>query len=148
MTTTRRAIAKGAWTAFLVLFAARAIACTPICDLSSQPGLPSSALPATAAQALAPHGAHDALTYRRPSPADQPPHNGDEQICEEPAYLSTQPISLSTIKGLPTVDAIPWLHAWHAKWKPALVATKAFLPRLAHPPPPRSPLDMSPRLRI
>ncbi len=140
----RRALARSAWTAFLVLFAARAIACTPLCDLTDEHRAPSSASPATATHALAPHGAHDALKDQQASPADLPSHNADDQVCEEPAYISTQSVSASTFQ----VDAIPSSHAPALDWKLARVATNAFLPRLAHPPPPRSPLDISPRLRI
>lgn len=141
-------LARSAWALFLVLFAARAIACTSLCNLSGEHGVPSGASPATASLAFAPHEVHDSLKDQQPSPAEQPPHHGDDRVCDEPAYLSTQVISLSIIKWSSTVDALPAPHAPARDWKPALVATKAYLQRLAHPPPPRSPLDISPRLRI
>ena len=33
-------------------------------------------------------------------------------------------------------------------WKPVIAVVSVAPPQLAHPPPPRAPLDISPRLRI
>ncbi|MEQ1803845.1 MAG: hypothetical protein ABL900_00560 [Burkholderiaceae bacterium] len=63
--------------------------------------------------------------------------------------MSSQTVSSSASKWSPAVDAMAWLHAPVRDSQLTLVASKAFAPRFARPPPTRhSLLDISPRLRI
>lgn len=141
-------LARIAWTVVLVLFAARAIACTSLCNLSGEPAGSSSASPATASLAFARHEGHDSLEERQALPAEQPSHHGDDRVCDEPANPSAQAVSVSAGKGSPAIDALPAPRAPARDWRPSLVAMNAFLPQWVHPPPLRSLLDISPRLRI
>ena len=149
MTAWKRGVARGAWTAFLGLFAAWTVAGTSLCGLhgarESQPG--GSSADAVHVQAQAPHGVA-AGKLESTSPTAQSPHDGDDQVCEELVYLTSELASPSTIERSLTVDWIPWSQAPASDWKVAVVAVSVSPPQLAHPPPSRSPLDISPRLRI
>jgi hypothetical protein len=81
-------------------------------------------------------------------PAQPPSHDGEEIACEEPVYLTGQPLVLSTIKCSLSIDAISWSYAPARDWKTALLAKSVPPRQSARPPPSFSPLDLSPRLRI
>jgi hypothetical protein len=146
MTARKRGLARCAWTAFLVLFATWAIAGASLCELHRAYGPVASRASAVQTQAL--HGVIEANKRESESPTNQPSHERDDNVCEAPVYLSSEPASPSTIKRLLTVDAIPWSHAPAHNWAPAVVMASASPPQWVYPPPSRSPLDISPRLRI
>jgi len=149
MTTWRRGLARGAWIAFLVLFAAWVIAGTSLCEWYGEREPPPGASHAVATHAQAPHGLVAGLKHVGASPMGQASHDRGDQVCEELAYLPGGAQALpSTIKRSLTVDAIPWSHAPARNWAPAVVMASASPPQWVHPPPSRSPLDISPRLRI
>ena len=141
-------MARSAWTVFLVLFAARAIAGTALCELYGEHEPLPGALHANAMDTQAPHGVADARKHESPTPADQPSHDRDEHVCEESVYLAGEPPALSAVKWSLAVDAVPWSHAPARDWKPAAVPMSVAPSQLAHPPPSRSPLDISSRLHI
>jgi len=146
MTAWKRGLARSAWTAFLVLFAVRAIAGAVLCELYGEH--PPAASAGTAMQTQAPHGVVDARKHANPPPADQPSHDRDNPVCEEPVYLTGEAAPLSAIKWPMTGDSIPWSHAPARDWNPAVAMVSFPPPQVAHPPLSRSPLDISPRLRI
>lgn len=143
MATWRRTLARSAWTAFLVLFAVRAIAGVVMCEFYGGFGAPTGA---SHANELRPHAPQ--RTDEQASPAQQPSSDGNEIACEEPVYLTGQPLVLSTIKCSLSIDAISWSYAPARDWKTALLAKSVRPRQSARPPPSFSPLDILPRLRI
>ena len=143
MTTWRNKLARSAWAAFLLLFAIRAIAGTALCQSYGDHRAPQSAPNATEARAHIHHATHE-----HASRSEQPSDDRQDHVCEEPAYLIGDPVLLSPIKVSLTADAMPWLHAPGRDWKLVLEVVSVPPPPLAHPPPSRAPLDISPRLRI
>ncbi|MBI2750561.1 MAG: hypothetical protein HYX43_14895 [Burkholderiales bacterium] len=132
-----------------MLFAVRAIAGTALCELYGEHPLPPGAQHAAEAHAHAAH-AHGALgspTHENHSPSEQPSHDRDDHVCEEPVYLSGEPASLSALKGSLTVHAFPSSYAPARDWTPVVVAMSVAPTQLAHPPPFCTRLDISSRLR-
>lgn len=147
MTIWKRRLTRSAWTAFLVLFAVRAVAGTALCQLYGQHEFPPS--PSHAAVVHAPPTVvPDDCRYQSAFPTDQPSHDRDGHVCEESVYLNNDPASLSVNKWPLPFDAIPWSHAPAHHWKPVVVVVSVAPQQPADDPPPRSPLDISPRLRI
>jgi hypothetical protein len=143
MGTWRRTLARSAWTAFLVLFAARAIAGTAVCGFYGGFGVTTGA---AHANELRSHAAQS--THEHASPAQPQSHDGEEIACEEPVYLSGKPLLRSTTNCSLSIDAISWSYA-PAHGCRTTLSEKSVLPRQsAQPPPTVSPLDLSPRLRI
>lgn len=143
MATWRSKVARSAWTAFLVLFAVRAIAGTALCEIYGEHGAPPVAPYATEARVHAPHEAREHASRTK-----QPSNESKEHICDEPVYLTGEAATPSVVKGWLTTDAMPWSHAPAQAWKPVIAVVRVAPPQLAHPPPSRAPLDISPRLRI
>jgi hypothetical protein len=146
MATWRSKLARSAWTALLLLLAVRAIAGTALCDIYGEHRAPPVSPGPTQARVHAPQGAHEA--HKHASRTEQPSNDSKEHICEEPASLTGGPAFLSAIKRSLTVDAIPWSHAPARDWEPVIAVVSVAPPQLAHPPPSRAPLDISPRLRL
>jgi hypothetical protein len=143
MAARRRTLARIAWTAFLLLFAVRAIAGTAVCEFYGGFGAPTGAQHANDVRSHAPQ-----QTYERALPAQQPSSDGDEIACEEPVYLTGQPLVLPTIKCSPAIDAISWSYALTRDCKTTPSVESVSPRQSARPPPSFSPLDLSPRLRI
>ena len=149
MTAWRHVLARSAWTAFLLLFAVRAIAGTALCELYGEHPVPPSAWHAAEAHGHAAHahGPRGDSTHEHHSPSEQPSHDRDDHVCEESVYLSGKPASFSTLKGLLAVHAISTSFAPARDWTPVAVAMGAAPTQLAHPPPSCTRLDISSRLR-
>ena len=147
MTAWNRGLAKSAWIAFVVLFAVRAIAGTTLCELYGEHSAPPGALHSVEPSGHALHGTADMRTPEHPTPAEQPSHDRDGHVCEEPVYVSGELASLSTLKGSPTVHAIPSPHAPARDWTPVVAAMSVAPAQLAHPPPSCTRLDISSRVR-
>jgi len=142
----RRTLARSAWAAFLVLFAARAIAGMAVCEFYGGFGAPTGAQHANEFRSHA-----QQRTDERALPAEQPSHDGGDIACEEPVYLSAlsgQPLVLSSVKCSLTSDAIAWSYAPARDQMTAASAKRVWSRQPARPPPSFSPLDLSPRLRI
>jgi len=148
MTAWKRGLARGAWIAFLILFAAWVIAGTSLCEWYGEREPLPGASHAMAMHAQAPHGLVVALKHVVAAPMGQASHDRGDQVCEELAYLPGAQALPSAIKRPLTVDAAPWSHAPARDWTPAVAAASVSPPQWVHPPPSRSPLDISPRLRI
>lgn len=149
MTAWRHVLARSAWTAFLLLFAVRAIAGTALCELYGEHPVPPGAQHAAEAHAHAAH-AHSARgspAHEHRSPSEQPSHDRDDHVCEEPVYLSGEPASFSALKGLLAVHAISTSYAPAHDWTPVVMAMSVAPTQLAHPPPSGTRLDISSRLR-
>lgn len=147
MTIGKRRLARSAWTAFLVLFAVRAIAGTALCQWYGQHEFPAGASHAAVVHAPS-TVAPDECRHQGAFPTDQPSHDRDGHVCEESVYLNNDPASLSVSKLPLPFDAMPWSHAPARDWKPVAVVVSVAPQQPADAPPPRSPLDISPRLRI
>lgn len=148
MTAWQQVLTRGAWTAFLVLFAVRAVAGTALCELYGEHPVPPGAQHAAEAHAHAAH-AHGAIgfpTHENHSPSEQPSNDRDDHVCEEPVYLSGEPASLSALKESLTVHAISSSYAPVRDWTPIVVAMSVAPTQLAHPPPSCTRLDISSRL--
>ena len=148
MTAWRHGLARSAWAAFLVLFAVRAIAGAALCELYGEHSVPPGAQHVAEAHAHAAyaHGARGSPTHENHSPSEQPSHDRDDHVCEEPVYLNGERASLSTVKGSLTVHAIPSSLAPARDWAPVVVAMSVAPTQLAHPPPSCTRLDVSSRL--
>ncbi|OUM00430.1 hypothetical protein [Variovorax sp. JS1663] len=144
MATWRSKLARSAWTAFLLLFAVRAIAGTALCEIYG--GHRAPPVSPDASFIHAPQEAHQA--HKHALRTEQPSNDSKGHVCEEPAPLTGGPTFLSAIKWSLTVDAIAWSHAPGRNWEPVVAMVSVAPPQLAHPPPPRAPLDIAPRLRI
>ena len=149
MTAWRNVLARSAWTAFLLLFAVRAIAGTALCELYGEHPVPAGAQHAAEAHAHAAHahGVRGDPAHEHHSPSEQPSHDRDGHVCEEPVYLSGEPASFSALKGLPAVHATSSSFAPARDWIPVAVAMSVAPTQLAHPPPSSTRLDISSRLR-
>lgn len=148
MTAWRHVLARSAWTAFLVLFAVRAIAGTALCELYGEHRVPPGAQLAaeTHAHPALAHGARGSQTHENHSPSEQPSHDRDDHVCEEPVYLSGEPASLSTVRGSLPVHPISSSCASARDWTPVVVAMSVPPTPMAHPPPSYTRLDISSRL--
>lgn len=144
----RHVLARSAWTAFLVLFAVRAIAGTALCELYGEHRVPPGAQHAAEAHAHAAHahGARGSQTPENHSPSEQPSHDRNDHACEEPVYLSGEPASLSAVRGSLAVHPISSSYAPAHDWTPVVVAMSVPPTPLAHPPPSCIRLDISSRL--
>jgi hypothetical protein len=146
MATWRSKLARSAWTAFLLLFAVRAIAGTALCEIHGEHRARPVSPDATQARVHAPQGGHEA--HKHASRTEHPSNDSKEHVCEEPTSLTGGPPFLSAIKCSLTVDAIPWSHAPARDWEPVIAKVIVAPAQLTHPPSSRAPLDISPRLRI
>lgn len=151
MTAWKRPIARSAWTAFLVLFVVRAVAGPALCEFIGKQGVVAAGL-AQATAVLAP--VTPAATQVKASEQDAPvhqrsDHGSDHVVCEDTVLGSVEPQSLTTTKGSLKVDLAPGWPTLAVDWKPVAVAAHATPHQwLAQPPPSRSPLDTSARLRL
>ena len=175
MTTWKRGLARSAWTAFLVLFAAQAVAGRAQCELYGDHGAPPAAWQAVESDGHLLHGVSGVRSHERPqaddirrpppeevketwggpalprevsSPAQQPSQDGAGHACEEPVYLTGEQTSPSPVKSSLAGDPLRWSQPPARDWRPAAVALIFPLPQMAHPPPSRAPLCISSRLRI
>lgn len=131
-----------------MLFVFGAVAGAALCDLNVERNAPAGASHAMGSSGSAPKLAEDAQTLIAQGQAHLPSDDRDEHACEEPAYLTGEPAALSTLERSPKVDAIAGSYAPAGDWTPAVAATNGPHPRSMHPPSPRTPLDIAPRLRI
>ena len=148
MTVWRRAMARGAWTAFLMLFVFRAVAGAALCDLNVAHKVPAGVSHAMGSSGITPKLADAAQAFKTQGQSHAPSNDRDEHACEEPAYLTGEPATLSTLERSPKVDAIACSYAPAGDWTLAVAATNGPHRRSTHPPTPRTPLDIAPRLRI
>lgn len=143
----RSKLARNAWAAFLLVFAIRAVAGVALCEMYGEHRVP----PGTAhivvqehdeqiAPAMHGHGHH--------SSDEAPSNDRSDHACEEPVYLTGGLASASVIKWSMAMDAMACCDAPIATFRPLVVDTSVARGQLAHPPPSRAPLDISPRLRI
>jgi hypothetical protein len=144
----RSAVAKNAWVAFLLLFAFRAIAGTALCELYGEHTVPPGLAHSIEERSHAPSTAIGMHATQGVSPAEQPSHDGADQVCDEPKFLTSESTSPPITKSLQALDLNSCLHSRAQDLGPEVLPIGVPKLRLEHPPPSLPPLDVSPRLRI
>lgn len=141
---------KGAWTAFLVQFVVRAVAGPALCEIIGEHGVAAVLAQATAVRASMMPAAAQAKASEQDAPGHQRSDPGpDDVVCEDTVFGSVEPQSLTATKGSLKVDLAPGWPTLADDRKPIAVAAHATPHNwLAQPPPSRSPLDTSARLRL
>lgn len=150
MTAWQRPIARSAWAAFLVLFVVRAVAGAPLCEFIGERGVAAELVQATAVRApVVPAAAQVKASEKDARVHERSDDGSDHVVCEDTVFGSVEPQLLTATKGSLKVDVAPGWPTLAGDCKPvAVVAHAAPRQWLAQPPPSRSPLDTSPRLRL
>ena len=143
----RSAAARCAWTAFLLLFAVRAIAGTALCELYGEHSAPQGMTHSIEERSHAPSVAIDMRATQNVSPAEQPFHEGADHVCDEPKFLTTESASPAFTKWSQALDMTCCLHSRAQDLSPVRLATSLPELRLEHPPPALPPRAVCPRLR-
>jgi hypothetical protein len=144
----RRKLARSAWAGLLRLFAVRAVAGPALCELYGEHHAPPGEVQTATVHEHAAQTAHGAQGADQHSSDEAPANDRSDHVCDEPVYLTDGWSSVSTFKWSMAMDALASCGAPFAGVRPHAVDTIDAPRRPAHPPPPRAPMDVSPRLRI
>lgn len=148
MATRRIKLARSVWTAFLLLFAVRAIAGMALCESYGDHRIPPGAIHAIKAQI---HSAHEARGTRvdlHSATGETPSNDRADHVCEEAVFLTGEPMVASAVKWSLAIHAVACSYVRADVLRPAVVVAGVSPQKFAHPPPTRTPLDIAPRLRI
>ncbi|HEX5683813.1 MAG TPA: hypothetical protein VFY73_07235 [Ideonella sp.] len=145
----RGRLPKDAWVAFLLVFAIRAMAGAALCESYGEHPMPPGASHSTAVHDHAAHDSHDAAAGHGPQASDVAPADGrGDHVCEAAVFLTAESSSALIFKYPMVMDTVARCGAPIGDFR--LHDAEAFVTLLqfAHPPPCRTPPDISPRLRI
>lgn len=145
MTARRSKLARGAWIALLVLFAVRAVAGSVLCELCDEHRPPPGNVhpKVEASPRTHSHAGHE-LHSASESPASVP----TEHVCDEPVYLADE-LASDLIGKLSSCHDEFACDQWaFAVLRPEVTTAGSARQQQTHPPPSRTALDISRRLRI
>lgn len=150
MSALQQMFARSAWSVFLVLFVARAVAGPVVCEVSAKQAIAVERAQVAAARGLAMRAATHAKAGEYNAQAGQRSgHGTDDVVCDVTVFASAEPQSLTAAKRAQHLDLAPGWPMLAVDCSPAAVATHAT-PRewAAQPLSSWSPLMVSPRLRL